>query len=113
EGGDRAVDHEAVRVILVEAAVNEIAQVAAALRVALRQGAGERRPAGRRQRVGGADVVVGRVACERDDVAGGGEADAGDRRVGRLVDELVNRAGLERGAGGGGGPRRWRRPLTP
>jgi hypothetical protein len=81
-GWDRAVEHDTVRPILVEAAVNEIAQIAPALRVTLRERAGEHRPASRRQRVGRSGIVGGRVACERDDVAGGGETDAGDRRVG-------------------------------
>src|SRR2546429_6408371 len=88
-----------MRLVLVEAAVDEVAQIAPALRVALRDGAAKRGAPGRGEWIGGAGIIGGGVARERGDVAGCRKADAGDGRITRLVDQLVDRADLEWRAG--------------
>src|SRR5579862_7110340 len=80
---------------LVEAERQTVVQRAAGLRDAKR--VDELRIAG--DRVGRAEIVFGGVAQERDDVAYGGETEAGDERIRRGIRELVERALPERRAG--------------
>ena len=103
-GGHVRVDrleHDAICLILVEPAVDEIAQIAAALRGAVRKRAIDRGAAAGSQRIGGTGFVHGVMAKKRDEVARRRKADPGHQRVGRLVDELVDRADWKGGSGRG------------
>ena len=88
-GGDvriHAVEYPAPALVLVEAEVQEAAQVVAGLRRALRDGVARRR----------AERMVRVVPPqEGDQVAGGGKADAVHRRVLGRVGELVERGRVE------------------
>src|SRR3954471_21368927 len=95
---DRAVENDAMALVLIEAAVDEVAKIAPTLRISLRQRAIEHRTAAGGQWIRGAGVVGAGVAHERYDIARGREPDPRDRRIRCLVDELVDRTDLEGGA---------------
>ena len=84
--GVHAVEHAASGLVLVEAQVQEAAQVVARLRVALRDRVANRRA----ERAGGRALPK-----ERDQVARGREADAVHRRILGDVGQLVERRRIE------------------
>ena len=79
-----AVEHAAAALVLVEAEVQEAAQVVAGLRVALRDGVADAAPP--------SGLAALALPQERDQVARGGEADAVHRRILRDVGQLVEKA---------------------
>ena len=87
-GRDDAVEHAAVRFVLVEPKVDEVAQEPAGLGRAGRVGATD--AAG--ERIG---ARVGLVAQERRDVARRGMPEAHHDRIPGRVDQLVNPVGIE------------------
>src|SRR5262249_37182722 len=88
--GQHAVEDLALRLILIEALADVVAQIAPALRDADAEGTPDRTTG----RVRGTRVVARRIAQERDDVARRGIADAEHLWIFRRVGQLVERAGL-------------------
>ena len=93
-GGDvrhQAVEHHASGFVLVEAEIKKVVQEASALRDAER----DRIVDAAGDRIWRARCIGGLAAQERDDVARRGKAHAHDLGVFRLIDQFVDRAGIE------------------
>src|SRR5262245_58638475 len=84
-------EHHTPSLVRIEAEIEEIVEVAAALRRA--EGDGTVDPAGKN--VGRSARIRRVVAQERDEVAGRSETEPHDPRILGLVDELVDRAAVE------------------